>query len=89
MLGESVLSPPVSPDMMSPMKKLFKWIGIALAVLILIAVFGYEDTAEKNVVIERYNKQNASVQACVKTLGEGVYSNKSLSWKLDNCNASK
>ena len=57
--------------------------------LILIAVFGYEDTAEKNAVIERFNKQNASVQACVKTLGEGVYSNKSLSWKLDNCNASK
>jgi hypothetical protein len=72
------------------MKKVLKWIAIIFAVLVVIGLFASDkDSEDKNTAIERYNKQSAGVQACVKTLGEGVYSYKSLTWKLDNCNASK
>jgi len=72
------------------MKKIFKWIAIIFAVLVVIGIFASDnDSEDKNAAIERYNKQSAGVQSCVKTLGEGVYSYKSLTWKLDNCNASK
>jgi len=70
--------------------KILKWIGIIFVVLVVIGIFASNDNAEdEKAAIKRFNKQNASVQACVKTLGEGVYSHKSLTWKLDNCNASK
>jgi hypothetical protein len=39
--------------------------------------------------LERLNKQTQSIKNCVETLGNGVYKDQSLSWKLDNCNASK
>ena len=70
--------------------KILKWIGIIFVVLVVIGIFASNENAEdEKAAIKRFNKQNASVQACVKTLGEGVYSYKSLTWKLDNCNASK
>ena len=70
--------------------KILKWIGIIFVVLVVIGIFASNDNAEdEKAAIKRFNKQNAGVQACVKTLGEGVYSYKSLTWKLDNCNASK
>jgi len=72
------------------MKKLFKWIGIIFVVLLLAGILiPDKDSEDTNAALERYNKQSAGVQACVKTLGEGVYSYKSLTWKLDNCNATK
>jgi len=38
-------------------------------------------------VQERLARQNSEVKACVNTLGNGIYKDKSLSWKLDQCNA--
>ena len=37
----------------------------------------------------RLENADSSQKACVKTLGQGVYKNKSLSWKLDSCNVPK
>ena len=73
------------------MKKVLKWAGIAFLILVVIGMIQnyMDDASVEKAAMERYNKQNASIQACVKTLGEGVNSYKSLSWKLDNCNASK
>ena len=42
----------------------------------------YEDTS-------RYDNANSEQKACVKTLGKGVYKDKSLEWKLDSCNVPK
>lgn len=33
------------------------------------------------------DKQTDGVKACVKTIGEGIYKDKPLQWKLKNCNA--
>jgi len=35
----------------------------------------------------KLEKQTQDVKNCVQTLGQGVYKDKSLSWKLDSCNA--
>ena len=37
----------------------------------------------------RLENADSSQKACVKTLGQGVYKDKSLSWKLDSCNVPK
>ena len=71
------------------MKKFFKWFGIVFLVLFIVGMLSDKDIDDTDETIKRYNKQSSSVQACVKTLGEGVYSYKSLSWKLDSCNATK
>ena len=39
--------------------------------------------------LDRYIRDNQNKKNCVETLGNGVYSYKSLSWKLDNCNVPK
>ena len=46
------------------------------------------DNKEKNSAEIRLEKQTQSVKNCVRTFGQGVYKDKSLSWKLDGCNAS-
>ena len=35
--------------------------------------------------LKRYRSSTDSQKACVKTLGNGIYSFQTLSWKLDNC----
>ena len=47
-----------------------------------------EKKTEKSPAEIRLEKQTQGVKSCVRTLGQGVYKNKSLSWKLDTCNAS-
>ena len=46
-----------------------------------------EKPKEKSLAEVRLEKQTQDVKNCVKTLGQGVYKDKSLSWKLDSCNA--
>ena len=35
---------------------------------------------------QRFNEATQDQKNCVNTLGQGVYKDKSLEWKLDNCN---
>ena len=72
------------------MKSLFKWIAIIFIGLIVLGIIAtiQEKTDDKE-ALERLNKQTQSIKNCVETLGNGVYKDQSLSWKLDNCNASK
>lgn len=37
----------------------------------------------------RYEKATTDQKACIRTLGQGVYKDKSLTWKMDNCNVPK
>jgi len=46
-----------------------------------------EKPKEKSSSEIRLEKQTQDVKNCVRTLGQGVYKDKSLSWKLDSCNA--
>ena len=72
------------------MKSLFKWIAIIFIGLIVLGIIAtiQEKTDDKE-ALERLNKQTQSIKNCVETLGNGVYKDQSLSWKLDNCNATK
>lgn len=56
------------------------------AVLVVIGLFA---TTNDDKAQERLDRQTQSVKNCVETLGEGVYKDKSLTWKLDSCNAAK
>ena len=46
-----------------------------------------EKPKEKSTAEIRLEKQTQDVKNCVRTLGQGVYRDKSLSWKLNGCNA--
>ena len=48
-----------------------------------------DGVAKKSATEIRYENADSSQKACVKTLGQGVYKDKSLSWKLDSCNVPK
>ena len=71
------------------------WLFIAFVIFLVLAgigsIFGGdEDEIKKKSVSEiRYEKATQSQKNCVSTLGKGVYKDKSLSWKLDNCNVPK
>lgn len=72
------------------MKKLFKWIAIVFIGLIVLGIIAtIQEKSDDKEALERLNKQTQSIKNCVETLGNGVYKDQSLSWKLDNCNASK
>tara|TARA_B100001093_G_C26709266_1_gene962676 strand:+ start:417 stop:806 length:390 start_codon:yes stop_codon:yes gene_type:complete len=66
---------------------------IVVFAIIAVLLFGYaynkfyppEITPEKKLYY--LDKQTKGVKACVKTIGEGVYKDKPLQWKLKNCNA--
>ena len=67
------------------MKKL---LGIVVLGLLLVSC-SESETPEEKTEIERFNEADQDQKNCVETLGNGVYSNKSLSWKLDSCNVPK
>jgi len=72
------------------MKSLFKWIVIVFIGLIVLGIIAtIQEKSDDKEALERLNKQTQSIKNCVETLGNGVYKDQSLSWKLDNCNASK
>ena len=52
-------------------------------------IYHYTGMKTEKAAIERFNRANQDQKNCVETLGNGVYSYKSLSWKLDNCNVPK
>ena len=64
--------------------------GVAIAVIYLI--FQIMSPPPKKVIQKsssetKLERQTQDVKNCVRTLGQGVYKDKSLSWKLDSCNA--
>ena len=67
------------------MKNLTRLLFISLLFGLLTSC---SDNKEKNSAEIRLEKQTQSVKNCVRTFGQGVYKDKSLSWKLDGCNAS-
>ena len=67
------------------MMKLLKWFFLAIIGFAIIGFFFVEDGPQT----KRYNKATQSQKNCVDTLDKGVYKNKSLEWKLDNCNVPK
>jgi hypothetical protein len=67
------------------MKKL---LGIVVLGLMIVSC-SESQTPEEKAAIERFNRSNQDQKNCVETLGKGVYSYKSLSWKLDSCNVPK
>ena len=67
---------------------------LALFAIAYAYFFGSDKETPKkseNVIIKKSKEEirlenaNTEQKACVKTLGRGVYSNKSLKWKLDAC----
>ena len=72
------------------MKKLSLYIFLGLMIGFLTSCSDNDKTEkpkEKSLAEVRLEKQTQDVKNCVKTLGQGVYKDKSLSWKLDSCNA--
>jgi len=73
------------------MKRLFLYILSSLMIVCLTSCSDNNETEkskQKSSAEIRLEKQTQDVKNCVQTLGQGVYKNKSLSWKLDSCNAS-
>ena len=73
------------------MKRLFLYVLSSLMIVCLTSCSDNNETEkskQKSPEEIRLEKQTQDVKNCVQTLGQGVYKNKSLSWKLDSCNAS-
>ena len=67
------------------MSKIIKWIFLAIIGFAIIGVLFTNDDEAK----ARLENATQSQKNCVNTLGQGVYKDKPLSWKLDNCNVPK
>ena len=67
------------------MGKIIKWIFLAIIGLAIIGFLFTNDDGSN----ARLENATQSQKNCVNTLGQGVYKEKSLSWKLDNCNVPK
>ncbi len=64
--------------------------GAVIAVIYLIFQImspSPEKVIQKSSSETKLERQTQDVKNCVRTLGQGVYKDKSLSWKLDSCNA--
>jgi len=61
----------------------------ALAIFIGLAIIGIITQQGEDQIKARYNNATQSQKNCVETLGQGVYKDKTLEWKLDNCNVPK
>ena len=69
------------------MGKIIKWIFLVIIGLgIFSAVFINDENDGSKARLENATQ---SQKNCVNTLGQGVYKDKPLSWKLDNCNVPK
>ena len=67
------------------MKKLL-W---AVVIFIGLAIIGIISQQGEDQIKARYNNATQSQKNCVDTLSQGVYKDKPLEWKLDNCNVPK
>ena len=70
------------------MGKMIKWLFLAIIGFAIIGFLFSEDGTD-NEAKTRLEKATQSQKNCVTTLGQGVYKDKPLSWKLDNCNVPK
>ena len=68
------------------MGKIIKWIFI---IIIGLGVIGTVFTNDDDESKARLDNATQSQKNCVNTFGQGVYKDKSLEWKLDNCNVPK
>jgi hypothetical protein len=87
------------------MGKFVKWLFLISFGLLTIVLLMPEDEPVKNKdldlylknlkkdtkrkIEQRYNAATQDQKNCVNTLGQGVYKDKSLKWKLDSCNVPK
>jgi hypothetical protein len=71
------------------MIKFLKWFFIVFIIFVIIGLLTSKKDNVSDNTQKRYDNATSSQKSCVKTLGEGVYSSKSLEWKLDNCNVPK
>ena len=67
------------------MGKFIKWIFLIVIGLGVIGTVFTNDDGSKT----RLENATQSQKNCVNTFGQGVYKDKSLEWKLDNCNVPK
>ena len=68
--------------------------AISIIYLIFAILSPSENTNKQNNVFKsaediRYEKATTDQKACIRTLGQGVYKDKSLTWKMNNCNVPK
>ena len=71
------------------MKKLLWAVVIFIGLAVIGIITQQEEQKKSNKVTTRYNNATQSEKNCVETLGQGVYKDKTLEWKLDNCNVPK
>ena len=67
------------------MGKIIKWVFLAIIGFAIIGAIFTNDDGSK----ARLENATQSQKNCVNTFGQGVYKDKSLEWKLDNCNVPK
>lgn len=70
------------------MGKIIKYLFLAIIFFGIIGIV-FNNDSDDAVAKARLEKASQSQKNCVDTLGQGVYKNKSLDWKLDNCNVPK
>ena len=77
-------------------KKKTSWIFIAFVIFLIFGAIGSffdgndEEVGTKKLLSKsRYENATQSQKNCVRTFNQGVYKNKSMTWKLDNCNVPK
>ena len=69
------------------MGKIIKWIFLVIIGLGVIGTVFTNDEDDGSKA--RLENATQSQKNCVNTFGQGVYKDKSLEWKLDNCNVPK
>ena len=69
------------------MGKIIKWIFLVIIGLGIIGTVFTNDNDDGSKA--RLENATQSQKNCVNTFGQGVYKDKSLEWKLDNCNVPK
>ena len=70
------------------MGKIIKYIFLTIIVFAIIGVL-FTNSGDDKEAKTRLENATQSQKSCVNTLGQGVYKDKSLSWKLDSCNVPK
>ena len=73
--------------------KIIKGIFFIIILLIIAGQFFTEDNKQTDQIdnkatdqIDRYSEATEDQKNCIRTLGNGVYKDRSLEWKLDSCN---
>ena len=72
-------------------KKKTSWLFILFVIILILGGIGsfFGDNENEASTNSRFDNATQSQKNCVNTFGQGVYKDKSLEWKLDNCNVPK